>query len=85
MFFFPCLVRGRLRCVCVACDIEIMLRCMLELCRVHVFLIPSVRFHVSDGACLDNSTVIIIEMPGLHDSLRYVVYIFMITAFIFLP
>ena len=74
---------GRLRCFCVACDIEVMLRCMLELCTVHVFLI--VWFHVSDGACLDNSTVIIIEMTGLYDSLRYVVYIFMNSAFIFLP
>ena len=60
-----------------------MLRCMLELCRVHVFLI--VWLHVSDGACLDNSTVIIIEMTGLHGSLRYVVYIFMNAAFIFCP
>ena len=83
MFFFPCLVIGRLRCVCVTCAIVIMLRCMLELCRVHVFSI--VWFHVSDGACLDNSTVIIIEMTGLHGSLRYVVYIFMNAAFIFLP
>ena len=33
--------------VCVACDIEIMLRCMLELCRVQ-------WFNVRDGACLDN-------------------------------
>ena len=81
MFFFPCLVIGRLRCVCVAYDIEILLRCMLELCKVHVFLI--VWFHVSDGACLDNSTVIIIEMTGLHGSLHlYVAYIFMNAAFI---
>ena len=29
--------------------------------------------------------VIIIEMTGLHGSLRYVVYIFMNAAFIFLP
>ena len=41
-------------------------------------------FHVSDGACLDNSTKIIIEMTGLHGSLRYVVYIFMNAVFIFL-
>ena len=37
----------RLWCVCVACDIKIMLCCMLELCRVQ-------WLNVSDGACLDN-------------------------------
>ena len=31
------------------------------------------------------SSVLIIEMTGLHGSLRYVVYIFMNAAFIFLP